>query len=273
MAKAVQSPPSDLRTLSQAIDAVGIYCGLVLASFAKHGRGLRDKICGNFIARGTSCAQNVFTVWSAGSERDAWVLHRTLVERLLHLHHLAETDSFVAFEEYTFVTLYEARHQLLSDPEMRDKVPRRLKELQRSDKARYEKLARKPRWRRPKAEDVAKQLNLGFLYRSGYDYPSRHIHPMANDGEADFARLTSPGRQVALPDATVVRNSLLVEGMLVQASITASNMRWSTTMYEFWQEFFLFLRTGDPRFYDALDKIVVVSRDNEICERKPTQGG
>ena len=49
-----------------------------------------------------------------------------------------------------------------------------------------------------------------FLYRFGYDYASTHVHPMANDGEADFEVLISPPGAAKLPDETVVRNSILV---------------------------------------------------------------
>ena len=47
-----------------------------------------------------------------------------------------------------------------------------------------------PVWQRPKAEEVAKQLNMRFLYRFGYDFGSTHVHPMANDGQQDFFTIT-----------------------------------------------------------------------------------
>jgi hypothetical protein len=106
--------------------------------------------------------------------------------------------------------MYEARHQLLSDPEMSGKAPPTLKELQKRDRPRYDAISGKQaRWRRPKAEDVAKRMNLGFLYRFGYDYASTHVHPLSGDGEADFTMLISAPHVVTVPDATVVRNSIL----------------------------------------------------------------
>ena len=166
-------PPAEPETLQRAIETFRVYCGVVLLSFAKHGQGLRETIARNFVARGMTCTQNIFAVWKAGSEQDAWILHRSLLDRSLHLHHLNETNGFSDFEDYSFLSMYKARHQLLSDPDMTSKAPPGMKELQKSNKARYDEIAAKrSRWQRPKPEEVAKKMDLGFLYRFGYDYAS-----------------------------------------------------------------------------------------------------
>jgi hypothetical protein len=260
-------PPAEPETLGKAIQTFRVYCGLVLLSFAKHGRGQREVVARNFVARGMSCTESIFTVWKTGSEQDAWILHRALLDRLLHLHHLGETDEFSDFEEYSFLSMYEARHRLLSDPDMKSKIPPSLKELQKSNKARYDKIAEKQsRWHRPKPEDVAKKMGLGFLYRFGYDYASMHTHPMAGDGEADFTALVSPPHALTLPDATVVRNSILIQSMLVQEALNVSGMRWRDIMYDFLDQIRLFLGTGDPQFHVTLYKIGRAWPDCQLCE-------
>ncbi len=262
------TPPAHSEVLHQAIDTFRVYCGLLLLSFAKHGEGLRETIARNFVARGMSCTQSIFAVWKAGSEQDAWILHRSLIDRLLHLHYLGETDGFSDFDEYSFVSMYEARQQLLSDPDMRTKVPDTLKELQRRNKARYDAIVAKhsPRWRRPQAEDVAKKMDLGFLYRFGYDYASTHVHPMSSDGEADFTTLITPPHALTVPDATVVRNSILVQSMLVQEALNASKMRWRAIVYDFLDQIRTFLATGDPMFQVTMYKIGRSWPDVQLCE-------
>lgn len=260
-------PPAEPEALQRAIETFRVYCGVVVLSFAKHGQGLRDTIARNFIARGMSCTQSIFAVWKAGSEQDAWILHRSLLDRLLHLDHLDETDGFSDFEEYSFLSMYEARHQLLSDADMTSKVPPSLKELQKSNKARYDEIAAKrSRWRRPKPEDVAKKMNLGFLYRLGYDYASMHVHPMAEDGEADFTALVSPPHALTPPDATVVWNSILVQTMLVQEALNVSTMRWHPIVYDFLDQIRAFLGTGDPQFHKTFYEIGRAWPDIQLCE-------
>jgi hypothetical protein len=260
-------PPVDPETLGKAIKTFRLYCGVVLLSFAKHGRGSREVIARNFIARGMICTESIFTVWTKGSEQDAWILHRALLDRLLHLHYLGETGEFSEFEEYSFLAIYEARHQLLSDPDMKSKLPPSLKELQKSHKAKYDEIAQKPsRWQRPKAETVAKKMDLGFLYRFGYDYASTHVHPMAGDGEADFRTLTSPPHALTLPDATVVTNSIIVQSMLVQEALNVSRLRWRNIVYDFLGQVRAFLGMGDPQFHATFQRIARTWPDSELCE-------
>lgn len=269
----VPSPPES-EALHQAIETFRVYSGVVLLSFAKHGQGLRDTVARNFIARGMSCTQSIYAVWKAGSEQDAWILHRSLLDRLLHLHHLGETDGFSDFEEHSFLSMYEARQQLLSDPDMGGKVPPSLKKLQQRNRPRYDAISQKQsRWRRPKADDVAKRMNLGFLYRFGYDYASTHVHPMSGDGEADFTALISPPHAVAAPDATVVRNSILVQSMLVQEAFNVSRLRWREIAYDFLDQIRVFLGTGDPQFHVTFYKIGRAGPAFELCEPLTSSDG
>jgi len=260
-------PPDEPEVLQQAIETFRVYTGVVLLSFAKHGQGLRERIARNFIARGMSCTQSIYEVWRSGSEQDAWILHRSLLDRLFHLHHLGETNGFVDFEEHSFLLLYEARHKLLSDPDMNRKVPQSLKELQKRDQPRYNAISGKQTlWRRPKAENVAKKMGFGFLYRFGYDYASTHVHPMSGDGEADFNRLISVPHVITVPDATVVRNSILVQSMLVQEAFDISQMRWRAIAYDFLDQIRGFLGTGDPMFHETFYRIGKAWPDFQLCE-------
>jgi Family of unknown function (DUF5677) len=267
MTEANSQPPAEPEVLHQAIETFRVYSGAVLLSFAKHGQGIRDTVARNLIARGMSCLQSIYAVWRAGSEQDAWILHRSLLDRLFHLHHLGETDGFSEFEEYSFLSMYEARHRLLSDPDMSGKAPPHLKELQKRDRPRYNALSGKQaRWRRPQADDVAKRMNLGFLYRFGYDYASTHVHPMSGDGEADFAMLISEPHVATVSDATVVRNSILVQSMLVQEAFNVSKMRWRAIAYDFLDQIRRFVGTGDPQFHATFYKIGKAWPNFQLCE-------
>lgn len=238
---------------------------MILLSFAKEDGTLRNRVCANFIARGMGCAETIFAAWNAGSEQDAWILHRALLDRLIHLRYLAETESFAKFEEHSFMSLFEMRHRLLSDPDMKNKAPTSLKDLQRDHRARYDQLSSQVRWKRPRAEDVAKAMDLGFLYRFGYDYASMHVHPMANDGEGDFRRLTAPTQSIPPGDATVVRNSLLVQSMLAQEALNVSTLKWRAIVYTFLDDVKTFAGEGSPQMHATFYKIGSAWPTFELC--------
>jgi hypothetical protein len=268
-------PPTDVESLSQAVRMCKVYCGIILLSLAQYSQGLRDKIIGNFIARGMICTESIFLIWQQGGEQDAWILHRSLLDRLFHLHNLVEHNFFSAFEEYSFMRAYEARQKLLADKEMRNKFSasqiKGLKQLLKSQEARYQQLKGKlPIWHRPKAEDDAKSMNLGFLYHFGYDYASRYVHPTAEDGEIDFVRLTSPANHESLPDATVVRNSILVQSMLIREALNATSVQWRTIIYDFINQLQKFLKGDkDLKFQETFYKIGNAWPAVDFCEPRP----
>ena len=269
------STSSDIELFSEALRTLKVYCGIILLSLAKYSQGLRDKVIGNFVARGMTCVESVFLVWQEGSEPDAWILHRSLLDRLFHLHNLIEQNSFSAFEEFSFSRMYEARQRLLSDEEMRNKFSVSqidgLKQLLKSQEPRYHQLKSETRvWCRPKAENVAKSMGLGFLYRFGYDYASTHVHPMAQDGEIDFVRLTAPANHQSHPDATVVRNSILAQSILIQEALNASSVQWRTIIYDFIDQLWEFLNDDkNLKFQETFYKIGNEWPTVDFCEPRP----
>jgi len=99
-------PPSDPKALAQAIETLRLFYGVVLLSYSRNADTRRDVTIRNFIARGMACLESIFLVWDAGSEQDAWILHRTLLDRLFHLHALAEANDFAAFEDFSLRSSY-----------------------------------------------------------------------------------------------------------------------------------------------------------------------
>lgn len=274
MQKSAPVSNEDLETFQQAIDTFAVYCGVVCLSFTRYGQGPREVIARNFIARGMNCTKSIFATWKAGSEQDAWILYRTLLDRLFHLHYLGESDSFSNFDDFSFRSLYEARQRLLSDVDMRAKAPLGLKELQRANKPRYDAIVAKgTKWQRPKAEDVAKKMDLGFLYRFGYDFASTYVHPMATDGEADYTALITPSESHPLPDATVMSNTILAQSMLVQEALNVSRMRWRAIVYDFLDQIRAFPETGDRQFELTMYKIGRAWPDFQLCEPPPIKDG
>lgn len=265
--------PKDIDSFSQAIETLRIFCGMVLLDFSRHSSGgLHDRIIRGFIARGITCTDNIFTVWKDGSEEDAWILHRALLDRLFHLSYLVDGNTFTAFDAYSFIRTFEARLRLLSEKEMLNKFTTEqvdgLKALVKSQEHRYLELKEKqPVWHRPKAELVARSMDLGFLYRYGYDYASRYVHPMADEGETDFNRLISTVKSASPPDPTVIINSILVQSMLIQEGLNASSLKWRAIVYNYLDQLRTFL--GDRQnleFGNTLNKIVKNWPDFNLCE-------
>jgi len=211
------------------------FSALVLFEFTSHPSNVRDKITRNFVARGAIMLDSIHHLWHLSYYSDCWALFRSLIDRYFHLHSLAEKDEFEAFEEWSFVKQYEAQNRALSDPEFGPSLNRSLAEPTTEQKLRYKALkSKRPRWTRPNAEEVAKSLDLTFLYRFGYDFASTQVHPMANDGEMEFLLLT--GLQSSAPEVdyrVLLNNSVLIYSLLLQKALNVSTFQWRSLFYDF----------------------------------------
>ena len=243
-----------------AIKAFHAYAGMTLFAFASQECSLRDTTIRNLIARSSTMLNGIGHLWQVDDYQDCWILHRCLMDRLFHLKHLADTNGFDSFEAWSFFQEANVLNSLFSDTEFSKLKDLPSSRLTSEQKARYAGMSKSPpRWKRPKAEDMAKSLDMRFLYKLGYDYGSRHVHPMADDGNADFYSITKLKPAPDFPDQGVVlSNSIIVATMIVQEGLNASHFRWRAIVYNFLSEMRNFLGDGSRDYEETLVKLGVM---------------
>lgn len=249
-------------TYEEGLQAFHAVSGAVLFEFAREPRADRDLIIRNFIARTNTMARGVFALYRLGDYQDCWILFRCLLDRLFHLHAIATRNEFEVFEAWSFLEQYNAQNRVRSNPEFRGAVESEMFAIKPEDKERARHLsANPPQWRRPFVEDVAKSLNMAFLYRFGYDYASTHVHPMANDGWQDFYTITKLEPPSDFPDQrSALVNTLLVATMVVQVGLNASSLYWMALLYNCLDDLRQFIGTGSLEYRARLATLATVSQ-------------
>ncbi len=258
-----------LETFQEAVRVLEVYTKIILFQFAKYSTGVRDNIIKNFIARSIVALKGILKLWEIEDYADCYVLNRCILDRLFHLRGLAKENAFEVFEKWSFEKQYEAKNKLWGDPELKDKLnPEFFKDLS-GHKERYKKIKKEHiSWFRPKAEDMAKDLDLDFLYKYGYDYSSTQVHPMANDGEADFLNLTKlDAGQPTVDQQSVLNNSCLAVTVLIQEALNDSNLLWKRIIYDFLEDFRSFLKDGSEKYKATFYKIGSLGPDMDFCKR------
>jgi hypothetical protein len=271
---------------AQAADALHVLSGMLLFEFARHRETevTRDQIVRNFIARADTMVSGIFRLWDIKDYGDCWIVHRALLDRLFHLHVLNDNDQFNLFDDWSFKKQYEASVRLRSDPALKGQLKGLVDEPTTEQKARYNRLVKNPpEWRRPKAEDVAKAMGLSFLYRYGYDYASRHVHPMANDGQEDFFNISrlqpnNISRLQPKPNfpnwQIVLSNSILVASMIVQEALNASSLSWRRVVYDAVDGVRNFLLSASPEDHLPLAKVSMMFKEHvPLAERRESSSG
>jgi len=250
---------------AQAADALHVLSGMLLFEFARHSATdvTRDQIVRNFIARADTMVRGIFQLWEIKDYGDCWIIHRALLDRLFHLHALNDNDQFDLFDDWSFKMQYEAANRVRSDPALAGQLKGLVDDLTTERKARYQRLVKNsPAWRRPKAEDAAKAMDLTFLYRYGYDYASQHVHPMANDGQEDFFNITRFEPKPDFPEwGIVLSNSILVASLMVQEALNASTLSWCRVVYDAVDGVRNFLLSASPEHHLPLAKVSLMFKE------------
>ncbi|MCI0794049.1 MAG: hypothetical protein J4O03_11350 [Chloroflexi bacterium] len=201
---------------------------------------------------------------------DCWILYRALIDRLFHLRALADNNDFLIFDDWSFMRQYEYRHRVRSDPEFKDTLNPEVFRDTHEERERYQEIKkRSPKWKRPHAETIAKKMGCEFLYKYSYDYASTHVHPMANDGDEDFRRLTGLIQyDQPLDRRVILNNSCLTLVLLIQEGLNAGTLHWRTLVYDFLKHFMDSLRSGSKEYGITFIKIVEMKEEMGLCQKR-----
>jgi len=240
---------------SELIKTVHAFTGIILHALLNDDARLRDRIIRGFIARGMTCLESIETLWRMQHFQDCYSLYRCLLDRLFHLHVLDYDDSFKHFDNWCFLEQFKRANYARSHPQFRERTE--VHSFTDAEKRRYKELveARVPRWRRPDPWAVAKDMGLEVFYHLGYAHASQHVHPMANDGEEDFERITMLRMEPRFDQRSVLSNSILVQLLLTQRGLNSSSFAWRRLLGTFLDECLSFLRTGSLAYQITFLKI------------------
>ena len=230
---------------------------IILFEFKKYDLKIKDIIIKNFISRSIVSLKSILELWQIYDFQNCWILFRCILERLFLLVDLQNNNSYEIFEKWSFKQQYDANNKVRSDQYFKEKIDDKLFKPTKKQKERYDLISsEKISWKRPKAEEIAKKMNLDFLYKYGYYYASAHIHPMATDGEEDFFRLLNLQERNYFPDQIVViHNSFLITKLLIQEGLNNSSFLWNVIIYDFLDDILKYLENKDNRVLSILDDI------------------
>ena len=257
---------------AEAITVLRTFTVTALSSLASRTPDhLKDQIIGNFIARGTVCLESIHRLWQVQNFQDCWILHRVLVDRMLLLRHLIDNNEFNAFERWSFQRQYRDAQNSLSDPAIRAKLSSEgLKKASAEQRERRNRFDQEPKstWKRPDPKELAKQMNLFHMYRVGYHYPSTEVHPMADDGKKEFARLLGLPMESYGDETVVLHNSLPVPIYLSNLGFAACEVMWRAFVDEFLDQIMSLLESGSRDYLVNFQKAMNLPPHISWCEAK-----
>lgn len=263
--------PQKYRTLDEyrnVADTLYATCGMILLALENHNCSTKDILIRNFVARAAVGLKGIFALWDISDYQDAWMIHRSILDRMFHLRSIGDNDEFTVFDDWSFYEQYKAQNKVKNDPDFKHEAVGWIYDLTSEQKKKASNLSEsKPVWRRPKAETVAKNMGMLFLYNFGYDYASTHVHPMANDGQQDFFTVTNIKPAKAFPsNITVLSNSILATTIILQDAMNFSSFKWRKLIWDLLDQYRLALRSDDESYMLTFLKLAECSKTESLCE-------
>ena len=260
-----------------AIAALKAFTTIALAwMLEKSPDDVKHQIIANFIARGSVCLDSIHMLWKSGNYQDCWILHRGLVDRLIHLRSLIDHDEFEEFERWSFQRQYQSTNAALSDQSITGKMtPEALTEAKRQQNERRPRFRQEPKsnWRRPDAKEAAKNMNLQAIYSLGYNPASGEVHPMADDGKEELHDLLGIPLETYGDNRTVMHNSTVTQFLIVQYGIGGCELLWREFVSDYLEHWFSFMEHGSKEELAKALRVLALGKDPNISWCEPHLDG
>lgn len=252
-------------------DALVTMCGILLFEFAKAPElDIKDTVLRNFLAKTSMSLKGVFALWEIENYQDCCAIYRAQMDRFFHLEHIVKHNEFELFNDWSIYKQVQANNLAKSDKRFpieqtsqvyffNEFLAEKVKVVQKI----------KPKWKRPKAENVAKDIGMDFLYKFGYDLASMHVHPMSNDGQQDYYTITGIESSDKFPSQiAVIHNSILTTTMIAQNVFNYSSFKWRNIIFDFIEHIRNAICTGDKEYMLTYIKIIKLKQDSQILAVK-----
>lgn len=218
------------------INSFELVTTIILYQIGNQLNGDRNYYVTNSIAKTQTLVKSIELTFSNNLFNESWILFRCLLDRFLYLRYLEKNELYKNFKEWSYAKGYEyvqnAKSEELTVKVKDDPRFRFLKEQSRT----YSDIkSQSNKFHKPDPQSEFKDEGLNFLYKLGYDYASMRVHPMFEDGDEEYYRITKvePNPYSEFNHQELIANTYLVASMIVQESLNQIDLKTIKVVYEY----------------------------------------
>lgn len=257
----------DYKDIIQKTDAITRW---LLLSLAAKAQNKKDIFLRNSMARCHALLESISLLYYNDSFHNGWILYRALLDRFVYLVYLEKTDSYEEFEAWSFVKSYEYNNSARSNEKFKRVLDDPFFEISKINTKKYYSLKENAKkFVKPDPESILKEIGLEFLYKYGYDYSSRHTHPMFEDGLLEFHSLTGlePNPYKGYNHENLIKNSILINKTCQQEILNNLSFRFRKITYNYLDSIMSALEYNMDEFNIAVYKVMsAIENDISLFE-------
>jgi hypothetical protein len=218
------------------LDSLTIFTTTILYQIGNRISGNKDIYVRNSIAKVQTLVKSIELTNKEGLYNEAWILFRCLLDRYIHLIYLSRNELHGEFKDWSMIQGYEYLQNAKSEEQFKDiKKDPRFKFTEDQSKNYFESKKNSNKYKKPDPKTELKNDGLNFLYKFGYDYASMRVHPMYEDGDEEYFRITDvvPNPYSNFNHVELITNTYLVASMILQVGLNQIDLKTRGVVYDY----------------------------------------
>ena len=248
------------------IKSFEVFTTTILYQIGNQLRGDKNTYVTNAIAKSQSLVNSIELTFNNELYNESWILFRCLLDRYLYLRYLEKNELHKTFKEWSYAKGYEylqnakseeSTDNLKNDPRFR---------FSKEQSMNYSVIKKQSnRFYKPDPKTEFKDEGLNFIYKLGYDYASMRVHPMFEDGDEEYYRITKvePNPYIEFDHKELITNTYLVASMIIQESLNQIDLKTINVVYEYLEK----LRENSDYELAFYKVIKHVEKGNKLFEK------
>lgn len=218
------------------LESLTIFSNLILYQISNKISSNKDLYVRNSIAKVQTLVKSIELTFKEGLYNESWILYRCLLDRYIYLIYLSKNELHDSFKDWSRIEGYEYLQNAKSDELFNEikKDPRFNFTVEQSKT--YFKLKKQLNtFRKPDPKSELKSEGLNSLYKFGYDYASMRVHPMYEDGDEEYCRITkiTPNPYANFDHPELISNTYLIASMILQEALNQISLKTRSVVYEY----------------------------------------
>ena len=218
------------------LKSLEIFTTTVLFQIGNELEGDKNTYLTNSIAKTQTLVKSIELTFVNELYNESWILYRCLLDRYLYIRYLEKNKLHTSFKDWSYAKGYEYLRNAKSEETVQNVKhdPRFRFSKEQSDT--YSGLKKQSNsFFKPDPKSIFKDEGLSFLYKFGYDYASMRVHPMFEDGDEEYFRITQikPNPYSEFDHQELITNTYLVATMIIQESLNQIDLKTISDVYEY----------------------------------------
>lgn len=218
------------------LESLVIFTTTILYQIGNKIKGDKNIYVTNSIAKTQSLVKSIELTYINKLYNESWILFRCLLDRYLYLTYLSRNELHKDFKDWSFMKGYEYLQNAKSEESVKNvKNDPRFRFTKEQSQTYFDTRKNSNKFSKPDPKSGFKVEGLSFLYKLSYDYASMRVHPMFEDGDEEYYRITKvePNPYFDFNHDELITNTYLVASLILQESLNQIDLKTVAVLYEY----------------------------------------